>query len=86
MSGSGRDVPEVEGRRALMTEREREIIAGIDTYDQKRYELASHLRNRAEKLREDMEWLAEHHPRVARQIQDEVCGVDVPDVGIPEEE
>lgn len=85
MNDNSIEVPEVEGRRALMTEREREIIAGVDTYNQKQYELASHLRNRAEQLRVDLEWLAEHHPRVAREVQKAVCSVDVPDERVPDE-
>lgn len=69
--------PPVPGRRAFMTEREREIIAGIDTYDQKRYEIASHLRNRLDYLEDDIQWLARHHPRLARELQDVVCSVEV---------
>lgn len=69
--------PPVDGRRAFMTEREREIIAGIDTYEQKQYETASLLRNRLEFLEDDVEWLAEHHPQLCRELLEAVCKVEV---------
>jgi hypothetical protein len=69
--------PPVEGRRAFMTEREREIIADIDTYDQKRYETVSLLRNRLDTLEEDGIWLAKHHPELFRELQEAVCEIEI---------
>ncbi len=76
MSEQESEAPPVEDRRALMTEREREMIAGIDTSDAKRYQTASYLRQRLEELERDMEWLAEHHPELSREVQDVVCDVE----------
>jgi hypothetical protein len=59
--------------RALITEREREQIAGEDT-DQRRYEATSRVRRRVkDELVKDIEVLAEHHPELLREIQEVVC-------------
>jgi len=60
-----------------MTEREREIIAAIDTTDEKRYQLASYLRQRLETLEEDVNWLADHHPQLAQELQETVCSIGI---------
>jgi hypothetical protein len=77
MSEESSEVPAVEDRRAFMTEREREMIAGIDTSDAKKYQTVSYLRQRLDELEKDVEWLAEHHPELCREVQDAVCDVDV---------
>lgn len=71
------EAPPVDDRRAFMTEREREMIAGIDTSDAKRYQTASYLRQRLDELEVDVEWLAEHHPELCREVQDAACDVEV---------
>lgn len=71
------EAPPVDDRRALMTEREREMIAGIETSDAKRYQTVSYLRQRLDELEADVEWLAEYHPELCLEVQDVVCGVEV---------
>jgi len=49
--------------RALLTEKERERIAGDPGDEQRRYEAVSRARRRIhEELPEDLELLEEHHP------------------------
>jgi len=60
--------------RALLTEREREIIAGeADVSDNYRYKVESVVRNRVRnKMGEDVAALREHLPEVYENLQDEV--------------
>lgn len=69
--------------RALLTERERDAIAGelSDTY---RYKTRSYVRRRIEKLAEDMETLAEHDPELYRQALDAIGGGDSAEIAPPE--
>ena len=66
--------------RALLTEKERERIAGDQDDEQRRYEAVSRARRRVhEELPEDLELLEEHHPTLYDEIKSVVCG-DEPDV------
>lgn len=60
-------------RRALMTDKERERLAGEG--DQKRqYEAISRVRRKiTEELPEDVEILRKHHPKLYSELQDVVC-------------
>jgi len=58
--------------RALLTEREREALAG-DESGSYRYKTRSYLRNRLEKLERDAELLAEHEPELFDRLQAAVC-------------
>jgi hypothetical protein len=62
-------------RRALLTDRERELLASDDEEEQDyRYQAASRIRNKIEdELTEDIEILDEHHPELARELRDVVC-------------
>lgn len=80
-------IPELNGhmdRRALLTEREREVLGGevddVENVSQYQSKIRSRIRNRIEKLSEDLELLQEHEPDLARKMRDEVCG----DTRIPE--
>ncbi|PSP80158.1 hypothetical protein BRC81_02920 [Halobacteriales archaeon QS_1_68_20] len=65
--------------RALLTEREREIISGeADVTDNYRYKVESTVRNRVKKkLADDVEVLKEHLPDVHELVIEKVCGDDV---------
>ena len=62
--------------RALLTNRERELIAKRDpeASDNRRYQAVSTVRNKVEdRLPEDVELLREHHPRLLGEIREVVC-------------
>jgi len=60
-------------RRALLTEREREIVAGeADVSDEYRYQTISRVRSRFQRLGEDLEAL-EAHGDLADELRDVVC-------------
>jgi hypothetical protein len=60
-------------RRALLTEREREIVAGeADISDEYRYQTISRIRSRFKRLNEDIEAL-EAHGDLADELRDIVC-------------
>jgi len=65
-----------EEGRALMTEREREIIAGdADVTMNYQYKVQSLVRNRVRKhFDDDIETLEESFPEVYEMVVDEVCG------------
>jgi hypothetical protein len=63
--------------RALLTEREREAIAG-DRSDSYRYKTRSYFRDRLKKLEGDIAVLAEHDPELLEELQATVCEGDVP--------
>jgi len=67
------DVMSEEGR-ALLTDREREIITGrADVTDNYRYKVQSIIRNRVRKrLADDVEVLAEHFPEAHELVVTEV--------------
>ena len=58
--------------RALLTDREREAVAG-ERSDSYRYKTRSYLRGRVEKLRDDVEVLAEHDPEPLEELRAVVC-------------
>ena len=59
--------------RALMTETERELIAGEGS-DQRRYEAVSRVRSRVkDELITDVELLEEHHPDLLDEVREVVC-------------
>jgi len=60
--------------RALLTEKERERIAGNSECEQRRYEAVSRARRRIrEELPEDLELLEEHHPTLYDELKSVVC-------------
>lgn len=59
--------------RALLTEREREIISGeADISDDYRYQTISRVRRRFDRLKTDLEYL-EHHDTLADELREVVC-------------
>jgi hypothetical protein len=65
--------------RALLTETEREQIAG-EHGDQRRYQATSRVRRRIdEELSKDIEVLEEHHPELLEELQEVVCEEGGPD-------
>jgi len=61
--------------RALLTEREREILAGdADVSDNYQYKVESLVRNRIRKhLADDIEFLCEHFPEAYELAVNEAC-------------
>lgn len=62
-------------RRALLTDRERELLASEDEDEREyRYQAASRIRNKIEdELTEDVEILEKHHPTLLRELREVVC-------------
>ena len=59
--------------RALLTERDRELIADEDA-EKRRYQAVSEVRSRIdEELPTDVEILAEHHPELLEELREVVC-------------
>jgi len=59
--------------RALLTETEREQIAGQHG-DERKYQAASRIRSRIDgELPRDLEILAEHHPGLFNELRETVC-------------
>jgi len=59
--------------RALITETEREHLAG-EHGDRRKYEATSRIRSRiADELAEDVAVLEEHHPELLEELRDIVC-------------
>ncbi|WP_345130197.1 hypothetical protein [Haloarcula argentinensis] len=62
--------------RALLTETEREQIAGDHGRD-RRYQATSRVRRRIdEELTEDIEILEEHHPELLEELREVVCDAE----------
>lgn len=62
--------------RALLTEMEREQIAGEHGQD-RRYQATSRVRRRVtDELTTDIKVMAEHHPELLGEIRDVVCDPD----------
>jgi tRNA(Phe) wybutosine-synthesizing methylase Tyw3 len=61
-------------RRALLTEREREIVSGEadDVTDEYRYQTVSRIRSRLQRLEDDIEAL-EKHGGLAEELREIVC-------------
>jgi len=64
-------------RRALLTEREREVLRGDadDVEDLERYQskVKSRLKNRVPRLLSDLELLDSYAPEVSEEIREDVC-------------
>jgi len=62
-------------RRALMTDRERELIEREeDSDDDLRYQAVSRVRRKIEnELSTDVELLEEHHPQLYEELREVVC-------------
>ena len=62
-------------RRALLTDRERELIEGEeDSNDDLRYQAVSRVRRKIEdELTTDLELLREHHPQLYEELREIVC-------------
>lgn len=62
-------------RRALLTDRERELIeGGEDADDDLRYQSVSRVRRKiTEELTTDVELLREHHPDLYDELREAVC-------------
>lgn len=75
MDAAERDQLMSEEGRALVTDREREIISGdADVSDNYEYKVKSTVRNRIRKrLGDDIEFLEEHFPEAHDMVIDEVC-------------
>lgn len=67
--------------RALLTEREREILAGeADVSDNYRYKVQSTVRNRIRKhFADDLEFLEEHFPEAYELATESLADADVDD-------
>jgi len=61
--------------RALLTERERDALAGEET-DNYRYKTRTYFRARLERLEEDVAHLAEHEPELLEELRSVVCESD----------
>ena len=61
--------------RALLTEREREALAGEAT-DSYRYKTRSYFRNRLEELDDDIDVLRENDPDLLEELREVVCDGD----------
>jgi len=60
--------------RAILTPREREIIAGDDDVsDSYYYRVVSRVRDKIGQLEDDLETLDEHHPDLADELHEAVC-------------
>ena len=61
-------------RRALLTDREREIITGeADVSDDYRYRVVSRVRNKIVRLEEDVVILEQYRPDLYNELQETVC-------------
>lgn len=67
-------------RRALLTDREREIIADISTNDEsQRYQAVSRIRKKIQnELPQDMNVLQNNHPQLFAELQEVVNDDDIP--------
>jgi len=60
--------------RALLTDREREILAGdADVSDNYRYKVESTARQRVRQIEQDVAVLREHYPEIFAELQNTVC-------------
>lgn len=63
--------------RALLTDREREILAGdADVSDNYRYKVESTARQRIRQIEQDVAVLREHYPEIFAELQNTVCDTD----------
>jgi len=65
----------MNGGRSLLTDREREILAGdADVSDNYRYKVQSVARQRVQGIADDVDVLREHEPEIFDDLQEIVCG------------
>ena len=64
-----------EEGRALLTDRERELLAGVNVDEKNyQYQAATRVRNKInDELPQDMEVLEEHHPELYEELREVVC-------------
>ena len=63
--------------RALLTDREREILAGnADVSDNYRYKVKAVARQRVRQIEQDAAVLREHYPDIFAELQTTVCDSD----------
>ncbi|WP_246279830.1 hypothetical protein [Natronomonas salina] len=70
------DFPNVPDKdyRAILTDREREILAGDDEVSESYYyRVITRVRDKIEKLEDDLEVLDEHHDTLGDELRDVVC-------------
>jgi len=61
-------------RRSLLTEREKEILAGdADVTEKYFYVVVSRVRNKIEGVEDDLEFLEQHYPDLADELECAVC-------------
>ncbi|MDG5761928.1 hypothetical protein QA600_21640 [Natronococcus sp. A-GB1] len=62
-------------RRAILTDRERELIASDDTEEKEyQYQAASRVRNKIhDELPTDIDILEENHPELLKELREVVC-------------
>ncbi|WP_255170061.1 hypothetical protein [Natrononativus amylolyticus] len=62
--------------RALMTQTDREQIAGNVDDENKRYQAISRVRDRFDELERDVAVLEKHHEGLLEEIREIICGGD----------
>lgn len=63
-----------EDYRAILTEREREILSGdADVSEKYYYRVVTRVRRKIEKLEEDVDVLDEHHDTLGDELREAVC-------------
>jgi len=63
--------------RALLTDRQRELLTDPDVDPDRRYQAVSRIRRRIQdNLSEDCALLEEHHPELYAELLEVVCGED----------
>lgn len=69
------DTGEMARRRAILTDRERELIASDDDEEKEyQYQAASRIRNKIhDELTVDIEILEENHPELLGELREVVC-------------
>lgn len=64
-------------RRSILTEREKEVLAGdADVSDKYYYVVVTRVRNKIEGLNDDLEFLDDHHEDLGRELREVVCDED----------
>lgn len=65
-----------DDRRSLLTDREKEILAGdADVSEKYYYVVVTRVRNKIQGVEDDLEFLTEHHSDLADELDEVVCGV-----------
>ena len=72
-----RDPHHMADGRSLLTDREREILAGeVNVSDNYRYKVESVTRQRVRQVEQDVVVLREHYPEIFAELHDIVCDSD----------